>query len=159
MSDFVNYLQHRVEDTKRKVKEAIERLNQAIAEREMLVADLAGYERALEAEMRSQGINVLPQPVQMPLNGTSNGTEHGETNKAEFVRQFVRAHADAGVTPNDIFKGFQDAGIPIKKPYVYSLVQRLQNQKPPSIRSRRRKWYPIPESEQSVDGTAEKTLP
>jgi hypothetical protein len=92
----------------------------------------------------------------MPLNGT-NPADTGEINKAEFARQFVRAHADAGVTPNDIFKGFQDAGIPIKKPYIYALVQRLQKQT--AIRPRRGKWYPVPESEQSVNGTAETSLP
>lgn len=156
MSDFINYLQHRVEETKRKVQEKTERITQDCAEREVLVADLSAYERTLAAEMRGQGMDVPPQLVQMPLNGTGNSADPGETNKAEFARQFVRAHADAGVTPNDIFRGFQDAGISIKKPYIYALVQRLQKQT--AIRQRRGKWYPVPESEQSVSGTADNAL-
>jgi hypothetical protein len=154
MSDFINYLQHRVEETKRKVQSVTDRLNQAITERETLVGDLAGYERALSAEMRGSGMDVHPQPVQMPLNGAD---ETPETNKAEFARQFVRGRADAGATPNDIFKGFQDAGIPIKKPYIYALVQRLQKQG--AIRLKRNKWFPVPESETSVNGTASQSLP
>lgn len=158
MSDFVNYLQHRVEETKRKVQETTDRMNRAIAERQTLVDDLAGYERALSAEMREQGIKIPAQAVQMPLAGSNgNGANTGETSKAEFARQFVRGHADVGVTPNDIYKGFQDAGIPIKKPYIYALVQRLQKQT--AIRSRRGKWYPVPESEQPLKESAEKALP
>jgi hypothetical protein len=159
MSDFVNYLQHRVDETKRKVQEITERMNQAITGREVLLADLAGYERALAAEMREQGMKVPAPLVQTPLataeTGLSNG--NGETNKAEFTRRFVRSHADYGVTPSDIFKGFKDAGIPIQKPYVYALVQRLQKQG--AIKSRRSKWYPAMESDQPANGAGEKTLP
>ena len=80
-------------------------------------------------------------------------------NKAEFARQFIRGHADFGATPNEIFKSFKDAGIEVKKPYIYSLIQRFQNSKPPTIKAKRGKWYPAMESEQPINGTAEKDLP
>ena len=156
MPDFINYLQHRVEETKRKLQEVNDRIQQATVERETLGADLQGYERTLSAEMRGQGlaVPVTVHQESLPLNGSPNG---GIGNKAEFTRQFVRQHAESGVTPADIFKGFQDAGVPINKAYIYALVQRLQKQT--AIRSRRGKWYPVPESEQAVIGTAEKALP
>lgn len=158
MSDFVNYLQHRIEEAKRKLQEANDRIQQAVAEREMLTADLQGYERTLAAELRDQGIKVSPQPVQMPLSDPGgDDNETGGVNKAEFARQFVRKHGATGVTPNDIFQGFVDAEIPIKKPYIYALVQRLQKQN--AIRPRRGKWYPVLESDQSLNGTVDGLLP
>ena len=155
MGDFITYLQHRVEETKRRVQETTDRMNQAISERETLVADLAGYERALSAEMRGQGMTVQPQAVQIPLDGSAAGTTG--TNKAEFARQFIRRRADLGAKPNDIFQGFQDAGISITKPYIYALVQRLQKQG--AIRLKRDRWFAVPESAHSADGSSSQSLP
>jgi hypothetical protein len=120
-------------------------MQQAMADRDMLGVDLQGYERALSAEMRDQGITASPKSTiqePLPLNGTGD-----VVSKAEFARQFIRGRAETGATPADLFKGFQDAKIPIKKPYIYALVQRLQGQT--AIRLKRGKWYPVPESEQS----------
>jgi hypothetical protein len=139
MNDFLTYLRHRIEETKRKLHEANERVQQAMSERDMLGADLQGYERTLAAEMRNQGMSTLPNlPTQEspPINGAGTA----ETNKAEFARQFVREHAATGSTPTDLFNGFVAAGVPIKKPYVYSLVQRLQKQG--AIKAKRGKYYP-----------------
>jgi hypothetical protein len=84
----------------------------------------------------------------LPLN-----TEPGsEINKTEFARRFIRGRPDSGATPADILKGFQDAGIPIKKPYVYALVQRLQEQT--AIKKKRGKWFPVAESERPQAGDA-----
>jgi len=152
MGDFIAYLQHRVENTKRTLQAINDEIQKANVKREMLMADLQGYERTLIAEMRSQGATLPQEAVQLPLKGSTNG-DGAEVNKAEFARQFVRKH-DTGVTPNDIYKGFKDAGIPIAKPYVYALVQRLQKQT--AIRSRRGKWYPVLESD---NGTGEQALP
>src|ERR1022692_1421485 len=152
MDDFVNFLQHRIAETKGKLEDANKRMQQAIADRELFTADLQGYERSLSAEMRDQGVKVLPQAQQSELS--LNGDNGGELNKTELARQFFRGHPQAGATPSDLFKGFQDAGIQIKKPYIYALVQRLQKQT--AIRSRRGRWYPVPISEQSnQDGNAD----
>jgi hypothetical protein len=161
MSDFINYLQNRIEQTKGELKDANDRLQQAASDRDMLTAELQGYEKTLSAEHRRQGIEVatVKSEAQESLALSDSATGEPEVNKAEFARQFICKRAESGVTPADILKGFQEAGVPITKPYIYSLVQRLQNRKPPAIRSRRGKWYPVSESEQSVSGTAEKVLP
>lgn len=85
----------------------------------------------------------------LPLDNDS--TEDHAINKADFARQFIRSRAGTGATPADLMKGFENAGIAITKPYIYSLVQRLQKQN--AIRKRRGKWHPIPDSEQSVNGS------
>jgi hypothetical protein len=150
MSDFINYLQHRVEEVKRDLQDAVDRAHKANEDRGMFEKELQGYEQALSAEMRRQGwaASTVQSDAQerLPLNGEQEDIEEGP-NKAEFARQFFREHAESGVTPNDLFVGFQEAGIPIKKPYIYSLIQRLHTSKPPAIRSKRGKWFPVPESE------------
>lgn len=152
MSDFIDHLQHRIEETKRRLQDANERMQQAMADGQMLTADLQGYERTLAAEMRGQGVtDVSPKSAtqgELPLNaGSCNGAASAitEVSKAEFARQFIKNHAAGGATPADLYKGFQDAAIPIGKAYIYALIQRLQKQR--AIRSRRNKWYPVPESE------------
>ena len=159
--DFVSYLKHRVEQARAEHQAACDRFVQLIAERDMLQAELQGYEKALAAELRRQGItgtsNILAAQETLPL---SAGAAMEETvNKAEFARRFIRGRADTGATPGDIYKGFQDAGIPVGKPYIYALVQRIQKQG--WIRPRRGKWYPVPELEQPhSNGTgAETNLP
>lgn len=150
MGDFINYLQHRVEETKSDLDDAVKRMHKANEERGMLEKELQGYEQALSAEMRRQGLSASAaqsdSQEQLPLDSEQEDTESG-ANKAGFARQFFRSHAESGVTPNDLFVGFQEAGIPIKKPYIYALIQRFHNSKPPTIRSKRGKWFPVPESE------------
>jgi hypothetical protein len=158
MSDFINYLQHRVEEARRDLQGAQERMRQAIADQDMLTAELRGYEQALAAEMRRQGMAPIAVASQDQLTLTDVVQEETGVNKAEFARNFIRDHADTGVTPGDIFRGFKDARIPIGRAYVYSIIQRLQSSRPPAIKSRRGKWYPVPESEQSANGTAERVL-
>jgi hypothetical protein len=104
----------------------------------MFTTELQGYEKALAAEMRRQGVGL--QPIagdQLALVG--NG-EAPPISKAHFARQYIQDHAAMGVTPNQLFEGFIAAKIQIKKPYIYSLIMRLQAQK--SIVPRRGKYYP-----------------
>src|SRR5947208_2139539 len=100
-------------------------MNRAKARAELLAADLEGFERVLSAERRINGVIPMTEAPEQP-NPQPNTTIDG--NKAEFARQLIRKRADIGTLPNDLFKGFQEAGIPITKPYCYSLVQRLQKQ-------------------------------
>src|ERR1039458_10178950 len=57
MGDFINYLEQRVEHTKLALQAITEQIQKASAEREVLMADLAGYERTLSAERRIHGID------------------------------------------------------------------------------------------------------
>jgi hypothetical protein len=148
MSEIVEFLNRRIAETKAKVQEANERVQKALADRDTWGADLQGYERALAAEMREEGLTVPSKPESSePVSGNTNGDGAIEVplTKAEFARRFIRSRADSGATPTDIFEGFQKAGIPVKKPYIYALVQRLQGQT--AIRLKRGKWYPVPDSE------------
>jgi hypothetical protein len=147
MGDFINYLQQRLEHTKQALQVVNERIQKAAVERDMLTADLEGYERTLAAELRLHGIDAGDgQPEAVRPNGAiGNGTgEHAEINKAEFARCFFRDNPN-GLLPRDILRGFEKAGIPIGRPYIYALVQRLQKQG--AIRQRRDKWYPVLESD------------
>lgn len=157
MIDFVNYLQHRVSEARCDLDDVNKKLQKAMEDRDLLGAELQGYERALAAEMRRQGM-VSPDPPdsRKPLPSETEDRD-ASVSKAEFARQFIRARAETGATPTDIMKGFQGAGIPIKKPYIYALVQRIQKQG--AIKSKRGKWFPVPVSEQAANGTAEKALP
>ena len=113
----------------------------------MLIADLEGYERTLAAERRNSGIEATASDVtQTPLSETHNGANHHEINKAEFARRVIRESPN-GLWPREILRAFERAGIPIGKPYIYALVQRLQKQG--VIRQRRDKWYPVPHSERT----------
>jgi len=146
MSDFIAHLQRRVEDAKRDLDAVNAQIQKANADRLMLMADLEGFERTLSAEMRIQGVSPVAS-LDSTANGTpaKNGTvAHGEVNKAEFARQFIRDNP-TGLLPRDIFRGFQKAEIPIAKAYIYALVQRLERQG--AIRQRRDKWYPVLESD------------
>ena len=145
MSDFIQFLKTRIDEAKRELQSATDRMNKAEAERAMLSAELQGYERTLAAENRRQGQAVSISVVAGDSTQVSDSFNGETVSKAEFARQFIRSRADSGSTPNDIYQGFQAAGIAIKKPYVYALVQRLQKQT--AIRPRRGKWYPVPESE------------
>jgi hypothetical protein len=133
---FIGYLQHRIHETKSELQGATDKMNQLQAQRDQLASDLQGYEKTLATEMRREG-QVVPTPlaqVELPLT-------NGHSNKTEFAREFVRSHADTGITAADLFAGFEQKGIPIKKPYIYSLVQRLKAAN--VIRERRGKYYPI----------------
>jgi hypothetical protein len=140
MADFITYLEGRVQETKRTLQSVTERIQKANVERETLIADLEGYERTLSAEKRIRGVEA--EPLQSEAIHSSNGSRAGlpEVNKADFARQFIRDHP-GGVLPRDIMRGFQEKGIPIGKPYIYALVQRLQKQG--QIRQRRDRWYPV----------------
>ncbi len=150
MTEFMDHLKHRIEETKQRLQIATEKLQQAISDREMLNSDLQGYEGALAAEMRSQGIaapKIQAKPI-LPVNGN-----HGsDVSKAEFARRFIRDRVETGSTPTDLFNGFVAAGIPIKKPYVYSLIQRLQKQA--TIKARRGKYYPDDQDHEAGKETA-----
>jgi hypothetical protein len=162
--DVINHLEQRVDETKRDLQDAHEKVQEWMSREDMLRAELQGYERALAAEMRREGRAVVAPPPAIPVS-VSEKIEVQDSgaadvqSKAEFARKFIRDRVDTGATPAEIFKGFQEAGIPITKPYIYSVVQRLQKRKPPAIRLRRGKWYPVPDSEQPLNGTGEKDLP
>lgn len=147
MSDILNYLQSRADEAKQKLQQVNEKIQALQSEKETLIGDLQGYERIVSAEMRERGVSgPLPAPVTESVGQTGS-----DVNKAEFARKFIRERASSGVTPADIFRGFSDAGIQITRPYVYSLVQRLSKRN--LIRQRRGKWFPILESEASMNGT------
>ena len=138
---FIGHLQHRIQETKRELQDVADRMNQLQAQRDQLTTDLQGYEKALVAEMRREG-QILPDlPVQAELP-----IDNGNANKAAFAREFIRSHADTGVTTAELFAGFESKGISIKKPYIYSLVQRLKGK---AIRERRGRYYPITEQEEA----------
>ncbi len=162
MADFITYLQNRVTEVKDDLEDANARLQHAESDRRMLEAELQGYEKALTAELRRQGkvTQAVPATSNEPAQSSDIGAEaENGPNKAEFARHFIRLKAEAGVTPSDLLKGFQEAGIPIGRAYIYALIQRLQKSKPPAIRSKRGKWFPVLETEQPVNGIAEKALP
>jgi hypothetical protein len=148
MGDFINYLEQRVEHTKLALQAITEQIQKASAEREVLMADLAGYERTLSAERRIHGIDTgTPEAEVVRHNGAGKSWTQITTeavNKADFARQFVRDNPN-GLLPRDILRGFEKAGIPIGRPYIYALVQRLQKQG--AIRQHRDKWYPVLESD------------
>lgn len=145
MSDICNHLQHRIEEARHDLQSVVERIQQATAERDLLTAELQGYEKALAAEMRRDGVSV-PEParqIQLPIEAP----KPERWSKAEFARKFFREHADAGATPGDLYDRFVECSVSIKKPYVYSLVQRLQAQN--VIRKKRGKWFPVQESQEA----------
>jgi hypothetical protein len=144
MNDFVGYLQARIAETKRDLQEATEQLQRLSQTRQMFTNELQGYEQVLSAEIRRQdaGLQAITGGQgQLPLTGSA---EKPPVNKAEFARQYICDHAAVGVTPNDLFDGFVVAQVPIKKPYIYSLVLRLVEQK--AIMKRRGKYYPLMET-------------
>lgn len=158
MNGILELLEQRIQETRRALDGAHRRVQAAIEERDAMASDLQGYERALVAEKRRQGVSVdrtPPAEVRVELRDSlsqSDGVmtiEGGSVNKAEFVRQFVRDHAATGVTPNDIYKGFVAAGIVIRRPYIYCMVQRLQERH--EITGRRGKYYPAEPGEQSKE--------
>ena len=146
MSDIRNYLQHRIEETRSDLQSVVERIQQATAERDLLTAELQGYEKTLAAEMRRNGVPVPAPAKQISLPMDSPSVEG--PNKTEFARNFFREHADAGATPGELYDGFVKAGIRIKRPYIYSLVQRLQGK---AIRKKRGRWFPVQESQETQD--------
>ena len=111
--DPISYLEQRVKDIKHQLQESIDTMNRAKARAELLAADLEGFERVLSAERRINGVIPMTEAPEQP-NPQPNTTIDG--NKAEFARQLIRKRADIGTLPNDLFKGFQEAGIPITKP-------------------------------------------
>jgi hypothetical protein len=161
MGSFIAHLQVRIEQTKSDLQSSIDRMQKAMAEKDMLGAELQGYEKALAAELRHQGL-IAPEsndPISVtviPPTDEQVNRQNGRS-KAEFARQFIRDHAETGVKPDALYQGFVDAAIPISKPYVYSLVQRLGKQT--AIRKRRGKWYPIPDSERAASKSEEGGLP
>jgi len=149
--DVISHLEQRVDEAKRDLQDAHDKVQEWMLKKEMLGAELQGYERALAAEKRRQGrvdVADAPRAVSISLSDSIAVADSATVeiqNKAEFARKFIRGRGDVGATPNDIMKGFQDAGIPIKKPYIYALVQRLQKQeviKPGSRLRDRGKWFP-----------------
>jgi hypothetical protein len=145
MSDVINYLQHRVEEVRRDHQLAMDRMMQAAAERDLLASELQGYEKALSAEVRRQGFATVATKPDAQGTLSLPDLNSDSTNKAEFARQFIRRCPD-GVDPGQIFEAFRCQNIPIKKPYVYALVQRLRDQG--AIRQRRGRWFSISDSDQ-----------
>jgi hypothetical protein len=142
MSEFVTILQQRIEQTKGDLEQANQRMHQASADVTMLTAELQGYERALSAEMRRAGLgsNISASASDRENVPRLTLDNDAETSKSEFALHFIQSKADSGTTPAGVLKAFEEAGIPIKKTYIYSLIGRLQ--KRGLIRSRRNKWFP-----------------
>lgn len=144
MNDFIGYLQARIAETKHDIQAATDQLQSIGQARQILTNELQGYEQTLAAEIRRQNAGLQPTTGDQAQLSLADSTEKPPVNKAEFARQYIRGHAVVGVTPNDLFDGFVVAQIPIKKPYIYSLVLRLVEQK--AITKRRGKYYPLTET-------------
>lgn len=135
MAEIIEVLEQRVEATKTALDDVLCRLQQMENERDKLRADLEGYQRALAAEKRLQGL----VEVQDEFSPSDDGMGEPAPKKAAFARDFIQKHSATGVTPHTLFRGFQVAGIPIKMAYIYSLLMRLKAAK--SIRVERGKYF------------------
>lgn len=153
MNDIIGYLQARIAEIKSDLQTTTEQLQRLNQDRQMLTNELQGYEQTLTGEIRRQsgGLQTmvgdqlpLADNAQISIDNLPHGVQKpADMNKAEFARQYIRDHAAVGVTPTSLYDGFVAAQIPIKKPYIYSLMLRLVGQG--AITIRRGKYYPLTE--------------
>lgn len=113
MGDPISYLEQRVKDIKLQLQQATETLTQTQARVAILTADLDGFERVLAAERRLSGGGAAIEAREAALSLAVESAV--ETNKAEFARQLIRKRGDIGTKPMDLFRGFQESGIPITR--------------------------------------------
>src|ERR1700691_317493 len=91
-------------------------------------------------------------PLAAPKSGMPGPDSSGErtaepaaVKKVQFARQFIREHAADGFTTAELHDAFKDAGIEIYKSYLYSLIQRFEDQK--VIRARDSRYSAMPDTD------------
>ncbi len=149
-NDMVGYLQNRIKETRADIEALQKRIAEATAENNLLVSELQGYERTLNAELRRQGLqfNEPGASVQLPLAGDDHHEE--SSNKTDFAWQTIFKRGETGTTTDELYKAFAAAGIQVRKPYLYSILMRLREKQ--KIRARRGKYYPTVEFVGSDNG-------
>jgi hypothetical protein len=72
-------------------------------------------------------------------------SEPGSITKAQFARRFIKEHAAEGFTSADLLNAFRDGKVEIQKTYLYSLIQRFEDQK--VICQKNSRYYFVADSE------------
>jgi hypothetical protein len=74
-------------------------------------------------------------------NSAERPSEPASVTKAQFARQFIKDHAVDGFTSAELLSAFRENGIEIYKSYLYSLIQRFEDQR--VIHQRDSRYYPV----------------
>ncbi len=84
---------------------------------------------------------IAPAPVrEAPVNGFHPSAGEASLNKAEFVRQQIVRNRIHGMSAGELYDAFREAGVPIQRSYLHSLLHRLREHK--TLRYSERRYYP-----------------
>lgn len=142
----IEQLRERVEQTRLDLDAARQRSAEAKAIEDALASDLAGYQRALEAEER-RGIGVVTATT-MSTSAVASipiaPAHDAATNKTAMVEEMIRARVD-GLTAPEIYRELRRHDSNMHRNYVYSILGRLTNRG--LIRDVGGRWVATPKNE------------
>ena len=137
MNPLLEQLEKRIEEKRKELGSLESKLRILSAERDAAVSDLAGYEGALGAERRRNGIEG-PQAA-TAIDKADMPSADDRFNKTTFVQNLIEKHS-TGITAAEIWKAFTAAGHPTLRNYVYAILGRLHGKG--KIVERKGKYYP-----------------
>jgi hypothetical protein len=143
MQSLIQQLRQRVDEARREHEAARQATLAAKAREDSVAADLAGYQKALEAELRrGDGVAAHVEAEAMAVQDhaqaeiTNAVLADEPANKTEMTMNMIRARLD-GMTPPEIFKEFKRLGFEMHRNYVYSILGRLEQRKLIQVRNGR----------------------
>jgi hypothetical protein len=151
MPIFLDTLKERHAEAQKRTQEAQQKLAAAQTEFQTAAQEMAGWQKAVEAETRREQQNStitagtsMEAPVIATVIGQVEQHLQGETNKTELIRELLRQHA-SGITPPELWKALSSKIV--HRPYLYSVLKRLKDKDEVCVK--RGKYYlkAIPKAE------------
>lgn len=79
-------------------------------------------------------------PAPEPAHSIAAPPQEAPPSKAEFLRQQIASHGERGMSAAELYRAFQQAGVPIQRSYLHSLLHRLREQN--SLRYFDKRYFP-----------------
>jgi hypothetical protein len=144
---FIEQLTKRVEEARTEHESARQATMDAKAKEDGLAADLAAYQKALEAEVRrAQGGVAKAEATafveqQEASRSVTEAILLDAGNKTEMAENMIRARLD-GMSAPEVYHEFKRLNIPTHRNYVYSILGRLEQRG--AIQMRNGRYVAVP---------------
>jgi hypothetical protein len=151
MQSFLDQLRQRVEEAQREHEAARLATVDAKNREDAIAADLAGYQRALEAELKRTGATAAATEAQ--AIAAQDEAESGVSaavldpsggTKTDLVENMIRSRLD-GMVPPEVFKELNRLGFPTHRNYVYAILNRLVSRN--LIQQRNGRYVGVPKAD------------
>lgn len=116
---FADELKQRIETTRKQWEKARKDAREAKDRESTLYTHLTALQRVHDAEVSRMGKGKQPEALVSVVSAPS-----AAGNKTETIRELIRNHSPAGLTPAQIREKLRQASVDLNDTYVYSVLLR-----------------------------------